>query len=296
MSDKDTFFGTKARSINCKDSSIDFSRPKIMGVLNLTPDSFYDGGKYYQEKQRAVRVENMLKEGADIIDIGAVSTRPGANMLSLDEELNRIIWPLERLVKLFPDAVFSIDTFRSQVAKECIEGGAQIINDISGGNFDEHMFQTIADLKVPYILMHIHGTPAQMQTTPIDVNIIDELSSFFKAKVSELRQLGVEDIILDPGFGFGKTLKCNYAILNNLEKIRIDDLPVLGGISRKSMINKVIQTKPSEALNGTTVLNTIALLNGANILRVHDIKEAREAIEIVEFSKEIGQCEETADW
>jgi len=296
MSDKDTFFGTKARLINCKGSPIDFSRPKIMGVLNLTPDSFYDGGKYHQEKQRAVRVENMLKEGADIIDIGAVSTRPGANMLSLDEELNRIIWPLERLVKLFPDAVFSIDTFRSQVAKECIEGGAQIINDISGGNFDEHMFQTIADLKVPYILMHIHGSPKNMQSEPIDVNIIDELSSFFKAKVSELRQLGVEDIILDPGFGFGKTLKCNYAILNNLKKIRIDDLPVLGGISRKSMINKVIQTKPSEALNGTTVLNTIALLNGANILRVHDIKEAREAIEIVEFSKEIGQCEETADW
>ena len=292
MSDKDTFFGIKARAINCKGRLIDFNRPKIMGVLNLTPDSFYDGGKYHQEKLRAERVENMLKEGADIIDIGAVSTRPGADMLSLDEELNRIIWPLERLVKLFPKAIFSVDTFRSQVAKECIDGGAHIINDISGGNFDENMFQTIAELKVPYILMHIHGTPENMQVEPVGSNIIELISTFFKSKVDKLRELEVEDIILDPGFGFGKTLKCNYTILNKLEKIRIDNLPVLGGISRKSMINKVINSKPSEALNGTTVLNTIALLNGANILRVHDIKQAAEAIEIVEFSKDIGQCEE----
>lgn len=293
MSDKDTFFGVKAMTINCGGKTIDFARPKIMGVLNLSPDSFYDGGKYHQEKQRANKVEKMLKEGADIIDIGAVSTRPGAALISVDEELSRIVWPLERLVKLFPDAIFSIDTFRAQVAKECIEGGAHIINDISGGNFDENMFQIIAELKVPYILMHIQGTPENMQAEPIESDIVELLSNFFNNKVTELKKLGVNDLILDPGFGFGKTLRCNYTILNNLEKLRIDDLPILGGISRKSMINKVLNTKPTEALNGTTILNTIALLKGANILRVHDIKEATEAIKIVEFSKYTKDCNES---
>ncbi len=291
MSDKDTFFEEKQRVIRCNGRRITFDRPRVMGVLNLTPDSFYDGGKYKQEKERARRVEKMLKEGADIIDLGAVSTRPGAKPIAVDEELERIIWPLQRLVSTFPDAIFSIDTYRAAVAKECIESGAHIINDISGGHFDELMFSTIAELKVPYILMHIHGTPENMQLEPLGSNIIDEVASFFKDRVSKLRQMGVEDIILDPGFGFGKTLQCNYNILKNLESLRTDNLPILGGISRKSMINKVINTKPSEALNGTTVLNTIALLNGADLLRVHDVREAFEAVEITSFIRQQGNCQ-----
>lgn len=290
MSDKDTAFAKKTRSVNCRGRLLDFDKPKVMGVLNLTPDSFYDGGKYRQEKERAKQVEKMIKEGAHIIDIGAVSTRPGANVISEEEELDRLIWPLERLVKQFPEVIFSVDTYRSNVARECIEGGASIINDISGGNFDPKMFQTIAQLKVPYILMHIHGTPENMQSEPLDKNVIELISAFFHEKVNELIKLGAEDIILDPGFGFGKTLKCNYHILNSLNILRVENLPVLGGISRKSMINKVLNSKPSEALNGTTVLNTLALINGANILRVHDVKQAIEAIQIVEFSRQSSGC------
>lgn len=269
---------------------IDFSASKIMGILNLTPDSFYDGGKFQQEKLIKEQVGKMLKEGADIIDLGAVSTRPGAEIIDEEEELRRISWPLQRLVNEFPETIFSIDTFRSRVARECIHSGAHIINDVSGGNMDDNMFETIAELKVPYILMHMHGTPENMQQSPIYTNIIELLKQYFTEKVQQLNRLGIEDIILDPGFGFGKTLKCNYTILKNLEKLRINGLPILGGISRKSMINKVINTKPSEALNGTTVLNTLALQHGANILRVHDVKEAREVIDIVGFLEELGDC------
>ncbi len=290
MSNKDTPFKKNIRPVRCGNKMIDFSTPKIMGVLNLTPDSFYDGGKFQQEKSVVEQTFRMLKEGADMIDLGAVSTRPGAELIAEKEELNRIIWPLQLLVKEFPDTIFSIDTFRSNVAKECIKSGAYIINDISGGNMDDKMFETVAELKVPYILMHMHGTPENMQKSPISGNIIELIRQFFEEQIEKLHSFGVEDIILDPGFGFGKTLKCNYTMLRNLEKLRIDNLPILGGISRKSMINKVINVKPSEALNGTTVLNTIALQNGANILRVHDVKEAREAIEIVRFSEELGEC------
>lgn len=290
MSDKDTAFAKKTRSVTCRGSILDFDKPKVMGVLNLTPDSFYDGGKYQQEKVRAQRVEKMIKDGAHIIDIGAISTRPGSIPVDEDEELNRLIWPLERLVKLFPEVIFSIDTYRSKVARECVEGGASLINDVSGGNFDKEMFQTIARLKVPYVLMHMHGTPENMQNEPLGENVVGLISNFFYQKVNELKSLGVDDIILDPGFGFGKTLKCNYHILNNLDTLKIDDLPVLGGISRKSMINKVLNSNPSQALNGTTVLNTLALLKGANILRVHDVKEAIEAIQIVEFSRKASAC------
>ena len=290
MSNKDTSFGIKAKQIRCGNKVLDFTKPKVMGVLNLTPDSFYDGGKFHQEKERVTKVSKMLKDGADIVDIGAVSSRPGAKIIGVEEELNRIIWPLQRLVKEFPEAIFSIDTFRSEIARECIGSGAHIINDISGGELDEKMFKTVADLKVPYILMHMHGTPESMQAEPLSNNIIQLIAEYFKNKVDQLRGLGAEDIILDPGFGFGKTLKCNYAILKNLEALRIGDLPMLGGISRKSMINKVINSKPSEALNGTSILNTVALLNGANILRVHDVKEAVEAIEIVEFYRGVEEC------
>lgn len=290
MSAKDKTFANKTKAVQCGDITLDFNNPKVMGVLNLTPDSFYDGGKYYQEKERAIQVEKMIKEGADIIDLGAVSSRPGSVEISLEEELERIIWPLQRLVKTFPNIIFSIDTYRAEVARECIQSGAHMINDISGGNFDENMFQTVAELKAPYILMHMHQRPENMQEQPISKNIIQVISDYFMEKVKQLKSFGVEDIILDPGFGFGKTLKCNYSILNHLEELRIDNLPILGGISRKSMINKVINTKPSEALNGTTVLNTIALMNGANILRVHDVKEAIEAIEIVKFYTEFSEC------
>jgi dihydropteroate synthase len=290
MRAKDTVFAKKVKTIQVGDIMMDFNTPKVMGVLNLTPDSFYDGGKYHQEKERAMQVEKMLKEGASIIDLGAVSTRPGATSISLEDELERMIWPLERLVKTFPRAIFSVDTYRSKVAEECIQGGAHIINDISGGNFDEQMFETVAKLGVPYVLMHIHQKPETMQKQPIANNILKIITDFFKEKVSRLQKLGVNDIILDPGFGFGKTLKCNYAILNHLDELHIGDLPLLGGISRKSMINKVINARPSEAMNGTTVLNTIALLNGANILRVHDVKEAVEAIEIVKYYGEFSEC------
>jgi dihydropteroate synthase len=290
MSTKDTAFRTTPKSIRCGNKTIDFVEPKIMGVLNLTPDSFFDGGKFKQEKHWIEQTAKMLNEGADIIDLGAVSTRPGAKPVEVEEELNRIISPLEILTTEFPQAIFSVDTYRAKVASECIDIGAQMINDISGGNFDKMMFETIARYKVPYVLMHIQGTPQNMQSEPISENVVGIIQKFFRDKVNELHALGLEDIFLDPGFGFGKTIRCNYSILNHLEDLRISNLPILGGISRKSMINKIISTKPSEALNGTTVLNTISLLNGANMLRVHDVKEATEAIEIVNSYKEFQEC------
>jgi len=282
MGNKDTSF-PKIRSIRIGEKLFDFSQPKIMGVLNLAPDSFYDGGKYNREECWVGHTRKMLDEGADIIDLGAVSTRPGAVPVSEDMELKRLLTPLKILLAEFPRAVFSIDTYHSGVARQCVEAGAHLINDISGGNFDKKMFPTIADLKVPYVLMHIHGSPKNMQAHPIPENVENIIFQFFKEKVAALRLLGVEDIILDPGFGFGKTLKSNYRLLYKIASIRIDDLPILAGISRKSMINKVIDTTPSEALNGTTVVNTLALLNGANLLRVHDVKEARETIDIIHY-------------
>jgi len=282
MGNKDTSF-QKIRSIRIGEKLFDFSQPKIMGVLNLAPDSFYDGGKYNGEEYWVGHTRKMLDEGADIIDLGAVSTRPGAGPVSEDMELNRLLSPLKILLAEFPEVIFSIDTYHSGVARQCVETGAHLINDISGGGFDKKMFPTIADLKVPYVLMHIQGSPKNMQAHPISENVENIVYQFFQEKVAALRRLGVEDIILDPGFGFGKTLKSNYRLLYKIASIRIDDLPMLAGISRKSMINKVIDTTPSEALNGTTVVNTLALLNGVNLLRVHDVKEAREAIDIIHY-------------
>ncbi len=273
--------------IKINNKIIDFSTPKIMGIINLTPDSFYDGGKYINNDSLLKKTEDMILAGADIIDIGAVSTRPGADNVTINEELKRIIEPIKILSRAFPKIFFSVDTYRSKVAEESIKAGAHIINDISGGTMDNRMFETIAMLKVPYILMHIQGTPKTMQEDPITENIIDIVKSFFQNAVIKLNKLGVEDIILDPGFGFGKSLECNYILLKNMEKVRINNLPILAGISRKSMINKVLNTKPSEALNGTTALNTIALLHDANILRVHDAKEAKEVVDIVEFFRNI---------
>ncbi len=287
MGNKDTSF-PKIRSILAGERLFDFSKPVVMGILNLTPDSFYDGGKYRGDEQWVSQSSKMLEEGADIIDLGAVSTRPGARFVDEEEELERLLPPLKRLVREFPEAVFSIDTYHAKVARQCVEAGARMINDISGGSFDENMFSTIADLKIPYVLMHIHGTPQNMQQHPVSENIVPVVHTFFAERVSTLRTLGVEDIILDPGFGFGKTLESNYELLQNMATIRIDNLPLLAGVSRKSMINKVLNIQPSEALNGTTVANTLALLAGANLLRVHDVKEAREAIDIVRYYRNFG--------
>jgi len=287
MGNKDTSF-PKIRSIRAGEKLFDFSEPKIMGVLNLTPDSFYDGGKYRLEEQWVSQTRKMLEEGADIIDMGAASTRPGALPVSKEQELYRLLTPLKRMVAEFPKVVFSIDTYHAEVARQCVEAGAGMVNDISGGSFDKNMFPTIAELKVPYVLMHIHGTPQNMQQYPLSENITSIVRAFFLERVSALNVLGVKDIILDPGFGFGKTLESNYELLHKMASIRIGDLPILAGVSRKSMINKILNIKPSEALNGTTVVNTLALLGGANLLRVHDVKEAREAIDIVRFYRNFG--------
>jgi dihydropteroate synthase len=288
MVNKDTSF-PKIRNIRAVEKLFDFLKPQIMGILNLTPDSFYDGGRYTDEAHWINQTRKMLEEGADIIDMGAVSTRPGAKPVNENQELERLLPALKVLTTEFPETVFSIDTYRAETARQCVEAGARIINDISGGNFDKNMFSTIAELKVPYVLMHIHGTPQNMQQHPLSENIVSVVRTFFEKKVAALQALGVEDVILDPGFGFGKTLESNYELLQNMAATRVGNLPLLAGISRKSMINKVLGTRPSEALNGTTILNTLALLHGANLLRVHDVKEASEAIDIVHFYQNAGR-------
>jgi dihydropteroate synthase len=270
-------------TVNCKGKLLDLSEPKVIGILNITPDSFFDGGKFTQEKSITRQVKKMLDEGADIIDIGAVSTRPGAEDVSEKEELKRLGPVLKHLVKKFPGTIFSVDTFRSNVVRMAIENGAAIINDISGGNFDKKMFETVGELKVPYILMHIRGTPKTMQNDPVYKNVVKELIIYLQKKIVQLKKSGVNDIIIDPGFGFGKTLENNFEILQKLSLFKMLDCPILAGVSRKSMINKILKTSPESALNGTTVLNTIALMNGASILRVHDVKPAKEAIELFKF-------------
>lgn len=270
-----------AYSLNCRGQLLTISSPLVMGILNVTPDSFFDGGKFNEETNMLKHVEQMLEEGAAIIDIGAVSTRPGAKEISEEEEIKRLIPAIKLIHHQFPSEVLSVDTYRSQVAEMAIENGAAIINDISAGTFDIKMFETIAHLQVPYIMMHIQGTPQTMQQNPVYENVTLDIVRFFVKRLEQLRKLGVKDIIIDPGFGFGKTLEHNYELLANLRSFEIFDCPIMVGVSRKGMINKVINTKPENALNGTTVANTIALMNGANILRVHDVKEAVEAGKIV---------------
>lgn len=277
---EDTFF-KKKKSINCNGMLLDFSTPKVMGIINLTPDSFYYGGKYKDETEIVEGVRQMITDGASIIDLGAQSTRPGAELIHADEEWKRLKSPLKKIRKEFPDIPISVDTFYSSVAKKAVEAGADIINDISGGSMDDKMFEAVAKLKVPYILMHIQGTPQTMQQNPHYENVVKEVMKYFSEKISQLVLLGVHDIIIDPGFGFGKTLEHNYELLNKLDLFRMLERPIMTGISRKSMINKVLNIKPEDALNGTTVLNTIALMKGANILRVHDVKEAVEAVKLV---------------
>ncbi len=272
-------------TINCKGQLVDLGTPKVMGILNITPDSFFDGGTYANIDDILAKTEQMQHEGATFIDVGAYSSRPGAKHISEEEELKRIIPVVESICQSFPKALISIDTFRSKVAKACIEKGAHLINDISAGNMDAKMFTTVSELQVPYIMMHMKGTPQTMQQNPTYENLITEVMHYFAEKIFELRKHGVNDIITDAGFGFGKTLDHNYQLLANLELFKNLDVPTLVGVSRKSMIYKLFGTSAKEALNGTTSANTIALMNGANILRVHDVKEAAEAIKITQKIK-----------
>ena len=271
-------------TINCKGQLIDLSTPKIMGILNVTPNSFYDGGKFTLSENGLSQVGKMLDEGATFIDIGAYSSKPNAEFVSEEEERNRILPVVQGILNQFPDALLSIDTFRSGIAAVCIENGAAIINDISAGNLDEKMMEVIAKQNVPYIMMHMRGTPQTMQSQTNYENIIKEMLFYFSEKVNKARSLGINDLIVDPGFGFAKTLKQNYEILQNLELFKILDLPILAGISRKSMVYKPLGLTANEALNGTTVLNTIAVSKGTNILRVHDVKEALECVKLFERS------------
>jgi dihydropteroate synthase len=251
-----------------------------MGILNITPNSFYDGGKYSLENNAVMQVEKMLKEGATFIDIGAYSSKPNAEFVSEEEEINRIIPVVKAIIKEFPEALLSIDTFRSTVAQECINNGAALINDISAGSLDEKMMGAIASNNVPYIMMHLRGTPQTMQSQTDYEHLITEMITYFSDKINKARSLGINDLIIDPGFGFAKTLDQNYEILSNLELFKVLDLPILAGISRKSMIYKTLENTADDALNGTTVLNTIAITKGAHIIRVHDVKEAMECVKL----------------
>ena len=271
------------KSINCNGTLIDLSSPKVMGILNITPDSFFDGGSYKNDKAIISKVEKMLIEGATFIDIGAYSSRPGAKHISEQEELERILPVVKMLVKEFPEILISIDTFRSIIAKKCIENGACIVNDISAGSMDTRMFKSIAKLQVPYIIMHMQVTPQNMQVNPAYKNVVTDILYYFSEKIYELRALGVNDIIADVGFGFGKTIDQNYTLLKNLELFKNLEIPTLAGLSRKSMLYKPLGITPEKALNATTAANTIALLKGTTILRVHDVKEAVETIKIVEL-------------
>lgn len=274
---------TTARYINVNGSLLDLSQPRVMGILNVTPDSFYAGSRTQTEAEIVRRVRQIVSEGAAIIDIGAYSSRPNADNVSSREEMERLRMGLKILFEIQPDAVVSVDTFRADVSRMCVEEyGVAIINDIAAGEMDTDMFHTVAALNVPYIMMHMQGTPQSMQQHPHYDNLLKEVFLYFARKVQQLRDLGVKDIILDPGFGFGKTMEHNYELLSHLEEFRIFELPLLVGVSRKSMIYRLLDITPQEALNGTTVLDTICLLKGADILRVHDVKEAVETVRIVQ--------------
>ncbi|MBM6781356.1 dihydropteroate synthase [Bacteroides mediterraneensis] len=278
---------TFAKYINVKGELLDLSQPKVMGILNLTPDSFYVDSRKQTEKDIICRVHQILEEGGTFIDMGAYSSRPDAEDVSPEEEMRRLRQGLEIVQRECPEALVSVDTFRADVAKMCVEEyGAALVNDISAGDLDAHMFPTIAQLKVPYILMHMQGNPQTMQLNPHYDNPVKEVIRYFAEKIEKLRTLGVKDLILDPGFGFGKTLKHNYEILDKLEEFQLFQLPVLVGVSRKSMIYKLLNETPEEALNGTTAVHAIALMKGAKILRVHDVKAAVETVRIFNALKD----------
>lgn len=270
-------------SIQVNGRLMDLSVPRVMGILNVTPDSFYAGSRKQTARDIAERVEQLMEEGADIIDIGAYSSRPNAKDVAAEEEMERLEKGLRIIRQLAPDTVVSVDTFRASVAQRCVgEYGVAMINDISAGELDSCMFETVARLGVPYIMMHMQGTPQNMQVAPHYDNLIQDIMTYFARKIQALRELGQKDIIVDPGFGFGKTLEHNYELMNRLERLKILELPVLVGVSRKSMVYKLLDITPDESLNGTSVLHTIALLKGASILRVHDVRACREVVRIVE--------------
>lgn len=266
--------------MNIRGKILDLSTPEVMGILNVTPDSFYDGGRFTDEASWLDQVGKMTRDGAAIIDIGTVSTRPGASVVTLEEETERLIPVLVSVRKNFPEIILSVDTWRSGVAQTAMEHGADMINDISAGTYDEKMFATAARYKAPLILMHIQGRPNNMQDNPVYTDVVRDISVFLGARAEKAIGSGVPAVIIDPGFGFGKTLKHNYILLNHLSTFKSMGYPVMAGVSRKSMINKVLGTGPGNSLNGTTVANTIALMNGADILRVHDVKEAVETVKI----------------
>lgn len=269
-------------TINCKGKLISLETPKVMGILNCTPDSFFDGGKYNNESELLSQVEKMLVDGATFVDIGAYSSKPNASFVSEEEEISRILPVIELILKNFPETLISIDTFRSKVAEKSIEIGAAIINDISAGNLDDKMMETVAKLQVPYIMMHMKGTPQTMQSLANYDSIIKEMLFYFSEKIALARNLGINDLIVDPGFGFAKTTEQNFEVMKQLELFQMLDLSILVGISRKSMIYKTLETTVQTSLNGTTFLNTISLQKGAKILRVHDVKEAVECVKLFE--------------
>lgn len=268
-------------TINCKGTLINLSTPKVMGIVNVSPDSFFDGGTLTNSNEILFQVEKMLRDGATFIDLGGYSSKPGAEFVSEAEELNRVVPIVKVLVEKFPDILLSIDTFRSEVAKKAIENGAALINDISAGLLDENMLDTVAKLQVPYIMMHMKGTPKTMQSLANYDDLLKEMNFYFSERIAKARSFGLNDIIIDPGFGFAKTMEQNYELLQNLELLQFHDLPILAGISRKSMIYKALETSPENALNGTTFLHAFCLQKGANILRVHDVKEAVECVSLI---------------
>jgi dihydropteroate synthase len=274
-----TFF-IAVMTINCNQTILDLSKPAVMGILNITPDSFFDGNRWNDEISILNQSRKMLDEGAAIIDVGGMSSRPGAQVISVEEEMQRVLPVVALLVNNFRDVVISIDTMRAEVAKAAIESGAAIVNDISAGTFDDKMIETVAALQVPYILMHKQGMPIDMQHNPVYKNVVIEVFDFLQKQVRKCKAAGIKDVIVDVGFGFGKTVEHNFLLLKNLSVFKQLNCPILIGVSRKSMITKTLSTNAESALNGTTAANTIGLMNGANILRVHDVKEAVEAVKI----------------
>jgi dihydropteroate synthase len=292
MGNKDTLFSGKYL-MRCRGRLLDLSRPKVMGIVNVTPDSFYSGSRKTEANEVLSQVDRMVGEGADMIDVGGYSSRPGAEHIPQQEELSRIRPALEHIRRHHPELVLSVDTFRPEVARMAVEDyDVDMINDISGGEMGSRMFETIADLNVPYIVMHMKGTPQDMKERAHYQEMMKEITRYFSEKTDRLRSLGVNDVILDPGFGFGKTIEHNYELLSRLDELKIFELPLMVGLSRKSMIYKVLGVDPGQALNGTTVLNTLALERGANILRVHDVKQAREAIIIRDKMAHSASCDE----
>lgn len=269
-------------TINIKGHLLDLSSPKVMGILNLTPDSFFDGGRLTDTELVLKQAGQMLAEGATILDVGGMSSRPGAEIITVEEELSRVLPAVTAIIRQYPNAIVSVDTIRAHVADECLKAGAHIINDISGGTFDAAMLPVVAGHKVPFIIMHMQGLPNNMQQNPVYENVTTEAMDFLASRVAACTKAGITDLVLDPGFGFGKTVEQNYTLLRNLPYFANLNLPLLAGVSRKSMICKVLKVNPESALTGTIAANTIALLNGANLLRVHDVKDAVEAIKIVE--------------